>query len=462
MVELTLAGAASAMGGRLTGNGGDVVPSGYSIDSRTLRRGDLFFALVGPNHDGHRFAGAAADAGACALVADREMDLPVPVLQVADTTRGLQDLASHVRRRPDLKVVGITGSAGKTTAKEMTYAVVSGLSPAYRSQGNLNNLYGLPLSLLRMPASTHVAVLEMGMSYAGELRRLTRIARPDVGVLLNVGRAHLQNFVSVQEIAQAKAELFEEMGSGGTGIFNADDELVRRVADRFSGFTFTFAIDRDADLRATRVTPEGFAGTRFRVVHGNAGIEGRIPFLGVHHVYNALAALAVGYMLGGDLAGMMESLEQIAPLPGRGERLQLPGDIRLIDDTYNSNPAALRRAIGALVAAAPAGSRRVLVTGDMLELGDHGPAAHQEAGRHAAEARLEVVVAVGPLSEQTAESAGEGGVATVVHLPDSEEAAAAVADLVRPGDTVLVKGSRGMRMERVVQALQVRAAGAQG
>jgi len=456
LAELTLAEAASATGGRLVQGEASLVLAGYSIDSRTLRAGELFFALEGPNHNGHAYLGAAFAAGAAGAVVSTEAPAPPggALLRVADTTRALQDLAAHVRRRERVKVIGITGSAGKTTTKEMTFAALSGPLKAYRSEGNYNNLFGLPLALLRMPAGTQVAVLEMGMSYAGEIRRLTEIAAPDVGVLLNIGRAHLANFGSPEEIVSAKAELFEGMGSRGTGIFNADDDRARRVADSFEGFVFTFGIDRPADLEASQVTPEGFSGMRLNIRHGGSVWPAQLGFVGVHHVYNLLAALAAGYMLGCDLPGMIERVGRVAPLAGRGERFELPGGMRVIDDTYNSNPAALKRAIGALAAAAPAGSRRVLVTGDMLELGEYAPEAHREAGRAAADARIEALVAVGPLSEGTAEAARERGVQEVTHFPESGAAAAAVSSWARPGDTLLVKGSRGMRMERIVSALR--------
>ena len=460
VAEMTYAEAAAAAGGTLRGATGAI--TGYSIDSRTLQDGDLFFALVGPNHDGHDFLKAAFAAGAAGVVVDREVEAPEgkAVLRVEDTTVALQGMASHARQRESLKVVGITGSAGKTTAKEMTHELLSGAVPSFRSAGNLNNLYGLPLSLLRKPAGSHVAVLEMGMSYPGEMRRLAEIARPDVGVLLNVGRAHQKNFVSPQAIALAKAELFEVMGSHGTGIFNADDDLVRRVADQFSGFTFTFGIDRTADLMAEDVRAEGFEGMSLRVKHGGKSLPCRIGFVGVHHVYNLLAALAAGYMLGCDIQGMLQRVEALTPVAGRGNRIELPDGTRLIDDTYNSNPAALRRATAALAAAAPWGSRRVLVTGDMLELGDHAEEAHREAGRVAGEARLELVIAVGPLSAETAHAAREAGAGEVLHCADSEAAAAALVTLLQAGDTVLVKGSRGMHMEHVVQTLQRKGAAA--
>jgi UDP-N-acetylmuramoyl-tripeptide--D-alanyl-D-alanine ligase len=455
VADLTLAEAANAVSGSLEGSRAATI-AGYSIDSRTLQRGDLFFALAGPNHDGHGFVQAALAAGACGAVVSDAMDAPqdAALLRVADTTRALQELAMHVRRREAVQVVGITGSAGKTTTKEMTYRLLAGKVEAYRSEGNYNNLYGLPLALLRMPAGTQVAVLEMGMSVPGELRRLSAIATPDVSVLTNIGMAHRANFDSVDAIAAAKEELFQEMGGHGTGVFNADDEHCRAIAERFAGFRFTFGMQLDADLIASHVKVEGLSSTSLEVRHGDHRWPLQIGLAGVHHAYNLLAALSAGYMLGCDLEWMTERAVVLAPLPGRGSTLHLAGDVQLLDDTYNSNPAALRRAMSTLSGAATSGSRRVLITGDMLELGEEAAGEHREVGRLAGESGIEVVLAVGPWSAETADGARQSGVSVTLHCADSEEAGAAAVSLVQPGDTVLVKGSRGMKMERVVQCLE--------
>ena len=456
VAELTWTEAAAATGGRVIQGDGNVEISGFSIDTRTLKRGDLFVAIVGPNHDGHDYVRAALDSGAAGAVISRPVETSERgiLLQVADTTRGMQELAAHVRRREVVQVVGITGSTGKTTTKEMAHHLLSGPLQAYRSEGNLNNLYGLPLALLRMPAGAQVAILEMGMSYPGELRRLAEIASPDVGVLTNVGMAHMANFGSLEEIARAKEELFEGMAGKGTGIFNADDEHGKAMADRFGGFTFTYGIEQGADLMAEGIRQHGLEGTELTIRHADRTWPVRIGLSGLHHVYNLLAALSSGFMLGCDMDTMVERAAGLAALPGRGELLELPGGVQVLDDTYNSNPAAVRRALSALVTVAASRGRRILVTGDMLELGSHGPGAHQDVGRLAGDARIEVVVAVGPLSAETARTAREAGVGEVVHCEDSREAARAVAALVRAGDTVLVKGSRGMKMERVVQRLR--------
>ncbi len=455
VADLTLGEAANAVSGSLEGSATAVI-AGYSIDSRTIQPGDLFFALVGPNHNGHAFVKDALAAGACGVVVSDAMDAPddATLLRVADTTRALQELAMHVRRREAVQVVGITGSAGKTTTKEMTYKLLAGKFEAYRSEGNYNNLYGLPLALLRMPAGTQVAVLEMGMSVPGELRRLSAIATPDVSVLTNVGMAHRANFDSMDAIAAAKEELFQEMGGHGTGVFNVDDEHCRAIAERFGGFRFTFGMQQDADLSARRVKVESLSGTSLEICHGDHRWPLLIRMAGVHQAYNLLAALSVGYMLGCDLEWMTARAGVLAPLPGRGSTLRLMGNVQLLDDTYNSNPAALRRAITTLGSAAAPGSRRVLITGDMLELGDEAAREHRKAGRLAGESGIEVVLAVGALSAETAEGARESGAGLTLHCNDSEEAGATALSLVQPGDTVLVKGSRGMKMERVVQCLE--------
>jgi len=455
VADLTLAEAANAVSGSLEGSTATAI-AGYSIDSRTVQQGDLFFALAGPNHDGHAFVKNALASGACGAVISDAMDAPkgAALLRVADTTRALQELAMHVRRREAVQVVGITGSAGKTTTKEMTYRLLAGKFEAYRSEGNYNNLYGLPLALLRMPAGTQVAVLEMGMSVPGELRRLSAIAAPDVSVLTNVGMAHRANFESLDDIAAAKEELFQEMGGRGTGVFNADDERCRAIAERFGGYRFTFGMQQDADLSASQVKVESLSSTSLVVTHGTHQWPLQIRLAGVHQAYNLLAALSAGYMLGCDLEWMIERAGILAPLPGRGSTLRLAGDVLLLDDTYNSNPAALRRAMTTLSSAATPGSRRVLITGDMLELGDEAAREHREAGRLAGESGIEVVLAVGPLSAGTAEGARESGAGVTLHCADAEDAGAVAVSLVQPGDTVLVKGSRGMRMEQVVQCLE--------
>jgi len=469
MARLRLAAVAAAVNGDLKPGGGpavlaggdaagpgDRVVGGYSIDSRTLVAGDLFFAIVGPRIDGHDFVAAAVQKGAAAVVVARGgvaawKEAPA-VIRVADTTRALQDLGAHVRRRRPLRVIGITGSAGKTTAKEMTAAVLSTRFRTHRSEGNLNNMYGLPLALLRMDDASEAAVLEMGMSSKGEIARLAEIADPDVGVLLNVLRVHLEHFGGLDGIAAAKGELFAGMRQDAVAVYNGDDSRVAEIGRAFPGRSIPFGLTaRGRDVTADEITPLGLAGTRFVLRRGEERTPVLLGLAGRHHVYNALAAAAAGYACGLDGEGIARGLQTVRPAPMRGVLHRRPDGVEILDDAYNSNPAAMERAIELLKEARPRG-RRILASGDMLELGPYASRAHTRLGEQAARAAIDLLVAVGPLSRRAAEAARQG-VREVVHFESSEAAAAWIAAAVLPGDLVLVKGSRGMKMERVVEAL---------
>jgi UDP-N-acetylmuramoyl-tripeptide--D-alanyl-D-alanine ligase len=429
---------------------------GYSIDSRTLQPGDLFFAIVGPRFDGHRFVADALARGAAAAVVARDatgtwQDAPA-LVRVGDTTRALQDLGAHVRRSRDLKVVGITGSAGKTTTKEMTAAVFGVRYRTFKSEGNLNNAFGLPLTLLRMPDDCDAAVLEMGMSYSGEIERLTGIADPDVGMILNVLRVHLENFASLDDIARAKGELFRAMRRDAIAVYNADDPSAARLGRDFPGRSIAYGIEaKRAEVRAEAITPKGLDATHFVLRHGDDSAPVRLALPGRHNVANALAASAAGFAIGLRAEEIAGGLQAAAPAPMRGALHRLPGGIQLFDDSYNSNPAAMEMAIELLRGATPRG-RRILVSGDMLELGQYERRAHSVLGEQVAAAGIELFVAVGPLSQRAADAARAGGVETH-HFASSAAAAPFVVSTARDGDLVLVKGSRGMKMERVVEAL---------
>lgn len=459
MAGMTLGFIAETVGGRLSGSGG-TVPSGFSIDSRTLSKGDLFFAIRGPNHDGHRFVSDAVARGACGVVvSDAAAAEAAPSILVPDTLRALQDLATAVRRGMAVKVVGITGSSGKTTTKEMTRQALEAAFVVHASRGNLNNLYGCPLSLLELADSDQVSVLEMGMSYHGELARLAEVADPDIGILTNVSGAHLAHFASLDDVADAKGELFAGMREDSIGVFNADDDRCRRIMEAYKGYSFTFGVDRPADLTATDYRMDDLDGSRFVVRHKRNGtsrrLEVRTRFVGPHHVYNALAALSAGYMLGIDLEAMAERLSRLEPLGMRGRIERLKGGVRVMDDSYNSNPAAMRFALQVLAEARPAarGGRRVLVFGDMLELGQNEVEEHREIGRAIGHAAPEVVVAVGPLAKEALDQVACG---ERHHFETSGEAAAFVAENARDGDIVLVKASRGVALEKVVESLKER------
>ena len=462
MVSLTLNDVLSATAGALVSGAPGMTLSSTTIDSRTARAGDLFFALKGPRHDGHDFLGEAFSRGAAAAVISSP-GTPAPagrgLVLVEDTTRALQELAGSVRRSRGVRVVGITGSGGKTTTKEMTAAGLATAMRVHRSPGNLNNAFGLPVALLTMPEGVDAAVLEMGMSYPGEMARLTEIARPDVGVILNVGEAHRANFASVEEIAAAKGELFRGMAPESTAVFNAADPRARRLGLAFPGRRISFAVDAEADLSVTGVEDDIVRGVRFTVRHeGAAPQRVALSLYGRHSAANAAAAIAVALAFGIDTARAVEALRGVGALPGRGAVERLAEGVVMSDETYNSNPDALRSVLASLAATRWEG-RRVLACGDMLELGEGAPGRHREAGGVAARSGVDLLLAVGPLAAHTAAGARDGGLGAVQIYADSDEAARQGVGLLRAGDLVVVKGSRGIAMDRFAAAVRGRFAG---
>ncbi len=427
MARISLAEASRGTEGVLVRGDGRSTVESFSIDTRTLKGGDLFFALVGPSHDAHAFVPEAIRKGAAAVVISRggtdEFPGASAIIRVPDTTRALQDLGRRIRKRQPVRVVGITGSTGKTTTKEMTAAVMEEAMPTFKSTGNLNNLYGLPLSLLALEPHHRCAVLEMGMSYAGELARLAEIADPDVGVLTNVYPVHQEHFPSLSAIGDAKGELFRGMRMDAIAVFNADDPEATRVARPFPGRKIGFGFSGKAEVRAREIDSLPSGDTRFRLMA--PGVDGE---------------------------AIRKGLVRTKPLPMRGALLRLKGEVRILDETYNSNPRAMERTLETL--SSMTARRKVVAAGDMLELGPLEKEAHRILGQQVAGAGAELFLAVGPLSELAAASAREGGVPEVRHFPDSASAAAWLAAAVRPGDLILVKGSRGIAMERIVEAIR--------
>ncbi len=461
MLKLTAAQVVSFTGGRLTSSSEGTRIQSISIDSRTVEPGGLFFAILGQRFDGHRFVEQALERGAVGAVVSQ---LPQGsgnragvTIQVEDTTIALQQLASGVRRSAPLKVVGITGSVGKTTAKEATAAALSVRFRVLKSEGNLNNLYGLPLSILRWE-NEDVAVLEMGMSAPGEIARLTEIAGPDVGVVLGVAEVHREFFPSLEAIARAKGELFAGLEPGATAVVNADDPLVLEQAKRFAGHQVRFGIRKKADLTAMNIESTS-EGLRFMAEIDGERAEVRSSLHGVHNVYNLLAALAVARTLGVKLAAASEGLRDLQPAPHRGERLRFPGGPLVIDETYNSNPAAVSAALASF--SKEDAPQRIAVLGDMLELGERSEVAHLDCGREAAESNLSLLVGVGPLGALILEGARRAGMseAALVSARDAAEAGEILAQRLGPGDVVLLKASRGVALEGALSAIRDRFGG---
>ena len=454
----------AAVGGRLLAGGGATPIEGFSIDSRTVRPGELYFAIRGERLDGHAFVQAALDKGACGAVVSTPPTGISPaalggrlLFAVGDTTAALQNLARWIRRRSGAAVVAITGSAGKTTTKEIAAAFLSLRHHVLRSGGNLNNHIGLPLSLLALRGGAEVAVVELGMNHAGEISRLVAIAEPDVRVWTNVAEVHTEFFASIETIADAKAEVLEGATADSVLVANADDPLVMARARRFPGRIVTFGFG-DADVRAVDIEDRGLDGTISRVRTPAGEAEWRVTLPGRANLANSLAAAATGLHFGIPVEAMAEAVRSLTPAAHRGEVVTLGEGVTVLDDAYNSNPRALQ-AVLRVVAADRRHGRRVAILGEMLELGVTSVSLHEECGRSAAAAGLSCLITVGGEPARALGAAAiEAGLpaSAVSHAPSSDRAAAIAAEAVRPGDLVLVKGSRGVRMERVVERLKAR------
>jgi len=458
-MKLTLAEAAIGAGAMLEAptsvpGTGAVVVHGYSIDSRTVAAGELFFAVKGERFDGHDFVAKAVARGAVAAVVARskvaslpDAALSVPLLIAEDPLLALQSLAAHVRRQWGRRVVAITGSAGKTTTREAVAVALGAKFNVLKTQGNLNNGFGLPLQLLRLEPEHEIAVIEMGMNHAGELAALCRIAAPDWGVVTNVGTAHIENFVEGQAgIARAKFELVESLPASGVAFLNCADPYVSQFGRNFPGRTVYFGEGPCADPQCVELREDGDG---LRVLYRARGSEGEftLHMLGAHNASNALAGMAVALEAGVEAETATAALETLTAGDKRGEILQI-GSVTLINDCYNSNPEALRSMIRTL--ASRPGRRRVLIAGEMLEMGEQGPALHTACGQAASEAGLDVVVGVGGNARHLASAASMGGVASLF-LPDAEAAGTWMKTHLREGDVVLVKGSRGVGLERAIE-----------
>jgi UDP-N-acetylmuramoyl-tripeptide--D-alanyl-D-alanine ligase len=432
--------------------------TGYSIDSRTVAPGDLFFAVRGERFDGHDFVASALERGALAAVvsrswfeAQRESQGQKPLLVVEhDPLLALQALAAAVRRHWGGRVVGITGSAGKTTTKEAVAAVLTTRFKVLKSQGNLNNGFGLPLQLLRLEPEDEVAVIEMGMNHGGEIAALAKIAAPNWGVVTNVGWAHAENFPDgISGIARAKYELIEALPLDGVAFLNCGDPYVSQFGRDFQGKTVSFGTGPCAEPHAEEIVELGQEGSRFRVVAGEESAPVRLPLMGRHNATNAMAAIAVGLEAGIPLAECVAAVEALKAGSKRGQIRQFRG-ATIIDDCYNSNPEALKSMIATLLSIPAA--RRILVAGEMLELGRDAAELHRACGDFAARQGIEIVVGVRGLAMHLVEGAAAAG-AEAVFVESPEAAAEWLLASLRDGDAVLLKASRGVQLERALAAL---------
>ncbi len=457
---------------------GATVITGVETDSRYIRPGDLFCALPGERVDGHEFVEAAFRAGAVAALVSRPGTDPPPAgrarLVVPDVLEALGRLARRYRDRFEVPVIGVTGSVGKTTTKDLIAAALGRAFRVLANPGNLNTDVGLPLTVFRLGPEHELVCLEMAMRGPGEIARLASIARPRTGVLTNIGPVHLETLGSLEAITRAKEELLWALPPDGSAVLNADDPIVAGLAATHRprlARVLTYGLDRPADVSGTVAGPAAAGGVRFRVAlsgpaRESAGLtdlgEFRIPLLGRHSVLNALAAVAVGLLYGAGPEAMRSGLDRAGLSAMRQEIIEV-GGVRVVNDAYNAGPASMAAALDLLAEMRSAeGGRAVAVLGDMLELGGLSDEAHREVGRQAARLGLDHLVAVGPKAALLAEAAVEEGLdpGKVEHLADRRAAAAAALRALVPGDVVLVKGSRGMRLEEVVAGLVAALSGA--
>jgi UDP-N-acetylmuramoyl-tripeptide--D-alanyl-D-alanine ligase len=434
----------------------EAVVNGYSIDSRTVGPGQLFFAVKGERLDGHDFVEQALEKGAAAAVVRRDQagryQGETRLLAVEDTLVALQTLATAVRKLWGKPLIAVTGSAGKTTTKESIAHVLSTRFRVLKSEGNFNNHFGLPLMLLKLEPEYDVAVIEMGMSHAGEIRALAKIAQPEIGVVTNVAPVHLEFFDSLAGIARAKYELIESLPVSGTAVLNADDEYVSQFGRGFKGKVVQYGLRATADVRAENIRSKGTEGTEFDVVIGTSREHATLPLVGEHNVLNALAALAVGVERGLKPAEAVATLATLTPADKRGQVLQV-GNITVINDCYNSNPKALEAMVDAL--AAMNARRRIVVAGEMLELGPAGEEMHRRAGDHISEKKIDVLIGVRGLAQAMVVAAEQAG-ARAEFVASSEEAGEWLAREARDGDVILLKASRGVKLERALETWMAR------
>jgi UDP-N-acetylmuramoyl-tripeptide--D-alanyl-D-alanine ligase len=441
--------------GKLVSGGNGISFSGVSTDSRNISSGEIFFALKGENYDGHEYVDEAIKKGAGGAVIEENSiahEAGKLLIRVPSTLRALGDLASEWRKSfPQLKLAAITGSNGKTTTKEMAWSIVSRKYKTLKNMGNFNNLIGLPLTLFKLDASYKAAVVELGMNDFGEIRRLAEIALPDTGAITNIGRAHLEKLGGIEGVAKAKGELVEAFTGENVFVVNADDPRTVEIAKKTASGKITYGIkSTGADITARDIRQDGFAGIGFLMTTEYGEFPVRIKGIGVHNVMNALCASGIALSMGCGKDEIIAGLEGFAPGYMRLEVLESPSGFRVINDTYNANPDSMRSAVDELMAL-KGGGRTIAVLGDMLELGEKSASEHYGVGEYLSSSGVDFVIACGNFGRTLLEGAGGGS--NCFYAESHEDAAKRVREIAGPGDLVLVKGSRGMRMEEVTKKL---------
>lgn len=442
-MELTLNEIANALGTKLDG---DKIIKRISLDSRDIDGNTLFFAIKGERFDAHNFAQQVSESGAAALVCHKKVDVSCPVIYVDDTKTALLKLSSYYRNKfGDLILIGLTGSVGKTTTKEMTACVMEQKYKTLKTEGNFNNEIGMPKTLFRLEKDTECAVIEMGMSEFGEISALSNAAEPNCAIISNIGVSHIENLGSRDGIFKAKLEMLEGLKKGSPLILNGDDDKLSTVKNDDFNVLFFGIKNENCDVRATDIK-EGDLHTDFTVVCKDGKQNVTLPTVGIHNVYNALAAITVGLCFGVTLEQAANGLKDYVP-SGMRQRIKKLGNITFIEDCYNASPDSQKAALNSLCTIA--NGRRIAVVGDMLELGSYSETAHRQVGEYAAEKKIDLLYTLGENSKYTADSARLSGLKNVFEFTDKQDLADALIQELKDGDTVMFKASRGMRLEEV-------------
>ncbi|MBS3819160.1 UDP-N-acetylmuramoyl-tripeptide--D-alanyl-D-alanine ligase [bacterium] len=456
MVELALNNLAQKMDGSILQGSPDQSFDKYNIDSRLTQPGELFFAIEA-GRDGHKFIEDAYKKGAAGAVVSKNIsisDKNFALIQVPDTLQALQQTGKKVLSEMEVKVVGITGSIGKTTTKEFTSSLLSLSYKVFKSRGNYNNYLGLPLSILQIQEHHEIAVLEMGINQPHEMKTLTHIAPPDLAAIINILPVHLEFFQTIEELASTKKEILEGMKKGGTAVLNGDNLWTQKIAHQWKGPKLLFGLSKNCPMRAVHIHKSFSQGISCDLIYEHKQKRVHLPFIYDHYLYNFLSAAAIAQLFSVPLEDIPRKTPYLKPGSMRGTIIHLPHEITLVDDSYNSNPVALKSILKSL-ASFPS-KRKVAVLGDMLELGEKKREYHVQAGSQLVQYGWDILITVGPLSKDTAKGSLNAGMERnrIFCFDDSEEAAEEIPSLLKKNDLVLIKGSRGIKTEKIVEKLK--------
>jgi UDP-N-acetylmuramoyl-tripeptide--D-alanyl-D-alanine ligase len=450
-MELSVKEIVKACGGKLISGDESVVINGISTDTRTIKEGMLFIPLRGESFDGHKFIDKAIESGATAVITEEDKSYGVPAVKVEDTRLAMGQIAGYYKAKLNIPVVAITGSVGKTTTKDIVASVLAQHFNVYKTQGNLNNDIGVPLTIFSLEKEHTAAVIEMGMNHFGEIRYLTNIVQPDIAVITNVGVSHIENLGSREGILKAKCEIFEGLKKGGKAIVNGDNDMLATLSDSYDGFKLTkFGTDSSFDIYADNIVEKGLDGIDCTIHYGSEVFDVSIHIPGKHMVSNALAAAAAGFALGMSAEEIKAGIESFEPTKMRMDIIKSNG-LTIINDVYNSNPVSAMAAVDVL---ASASGKKCAVLGDMFELGEFAPKLHYDLGKYTAEKNIDEIVCIGEISKNMYEGARSVREGNVHYFATQEEFFESLDDIINGEMTVLVKASRGMKFEKTTDKLR--------